>query len=93
MREKLHALIEIVRSPGPRPDEIGADSRQGETDHFDAGMPPGTLAMLILRVLKNDSLHSNAIPQRIHQLSRGELYRRREGSPYSALQKLLIKAG
>jgi len=61
MREKLHALIEIVRSPGPRPDEIRADSRQGETDHFDAGIPPGTLAMLILRVLKNDSLHSHAI--------------------------------
>jgi transcriptional regulator len=56
----------------------------------DAGLPPGTLVMLILRVLRTGPLHGYAIAQRIHQLSREEL-QVEEGSLYPALQKLLLK--
>jgi|SRR5687768_18457845 len=56
----------------------------------DAGLPPGTLVMLILRVLRAEPLHGYAIAQRIHQLSREEL-QVEEGSLYPALQKLLLK--
>lgn len=56
----------------------------------DAGLPPGTLVMLILRVLRAEPLHGYAIAQRIHQLSREEL-QVEEGSLYPALQKLLVK--
>jgi PadR family transcriptional regulator PadR len=55
----------------------------------DTGLPPGTLIMLVLRVLARQPLHGYAIAQRIHQLSREELSV--EGSLYPALQKLLIK--
>jgi len=56
----------------------------------DAGLPPGTLVMLILRVVANQPLHGYAIAQRIHQLSKEELSVE-EGSLYPALQKLLLK--
>ena len=56
----------------------------------DSGLPPGTLDMLILRVLLSDPLHGYAIAQRIHVLSRQELSVE-EGSLYPALQKLLLK--
>lgn len=55
-----------------------------------AGLPPGTLIMLILRVLRGEPLHGYAIAQRIHQLSKEQL-QVEEGSLYPALQKLLIK--
>src|SRR6187431_3797549 len=54
------------------------------------GLPPGTLIMLILRVLAATPLHGYAIAQRIHALSREELSVE-EGSLYPALQKLLLK--
>ena len=54
------------------------------------GLPPGTLIMLILRVLAAGSLHGYAIAQRIHTRSREELSVE-EGSLYPALQKLLLK--
>jgi PadR family transcriptional regulator, regulatory protein PadR len=54
------------------------------------GLPPGTLIMLILRVLSAGPLHGYAIAQRIHALSREELSVE-EGSLYPALQKLLLK--
>jgi transcriptional regulator len=54
------------------------------------GLPPGTLAMLILRVLATQPLHGYAIAQRIAQLSNEELSVE-EGSLYPALQKLLLK--
>jgi len=54
------------------------------------GLPPGTLVMLILRVLQTQPLHGYAIAQRIAQLSRDELSVE-EGSLYPALQKLLLK--
>ena len=56
----------------------------------ETGLPPGTLMMLVLRVLKTQPLHGYAIAQRIHVLSAAEL-RVEEGSLYPALQKLLVK--
>ena len=58
--------------------------------HRDTGLPPGTLDMLILRVLSTQRLHGYAIAQRIHQLSSEQLSVE-EGSLYPALQKLLMK--
>jgi PadR family transcriptional regulator, regulatory protein PadR len=56
----------------------------------DDGLPPGTLVMLILRVLAGGALHGYAIAQRIAALSHDELSVE-EGSLYPALQKLLLK--
>jgi PadR family transcriptional regulator, regulatory protein PadR len=56
----------------------------------DDGLPPGTLVMLILRVLAAEPLHGYAIAQRIAQRS-GEELSVEEGSLYPALQKLLLK--
>ena len=56
----------------------------------ETGIPPGTLMMLVLRVLQTQPLHGYAIAQRIHALSAEEL-RVEEGSLYPALQKLLVK--
>jgi PadR family transcriptional regulator, regulatory protein PadR len=56
----------------------------------DDGLPPGTLVMLILRVLSRQPLHGYAIAQRIAELSHEELSVE-EGSLYPALQKLLLK--
>jgi PadR family transcriptional regulator, regulatory protein PadR len=56
----------------------------------DSGLPPGTLDMLVLRVLSSEPLHGYAIAQRIHTLSQKELSVE-EGSLYPALQKLLLK--
>lgn len=53
------------------------------------GLPPGTLVMLILRVLRPGTLHGYAIAQRIRQLSADQLSVE-EGSLYPALQKLLV---
>ena len=55
-----------------------------------SGVPPGTLIMLILRVLAAQPDHGYAIAQRIHNLSSDEL-QVEEGSLYPALQKLLLK--
>ena len=56
----------------------------------DTGLPPGTLMMLVLRVLSRQPLHGYAIAQHIHHLSNEQLSVE-EGSLYPALQKLLIK--
>ena len=53
-------------------------------------VPPGTLVMLVLRVLQLGPLHGYAIAQRIHQLSSDAL-RVEEGSLYPALQRTLVK--
>ena len=53
-------------------------------------LPPGTLVMLFLRVLRNQPLHGYAIAQRIRLLSNEQLSVD-EGSLYPALQKLLMK--
>jgi transcriptional regulator len=54
------------------------------------GLPPGTLVMLILRVLARQPRHAYAIAQAIAQLSDEELSVE-EGSLYPALQKLMLK--
>ena len=51
---------------------------------------PGTLGMLILRVLQPGPLHGYAVAQRIHTLS-NELLQVEEGSLYPALQRMLLK--
>jgi PadR family transcriptional regulator, regulatory protein PadR len=51
---------------------------------------PGTLTLLVLRVLDSGPLHGYAIAQRIGALS-GEVLRVEEGSLYPALQKMLRK--
>lgn len=53
-------------------------------------MLPGTLGMLVLRVLAPGALHGYAIAQRIHQLS-NDLLQVEEGSLYPALQRMLLK--
>lgn len=54
------------------------------------GMPSGALPMLILRVLRSNSLHGYAIAQRIHVLS-SEVLAVEEGLLYPTLQKMLLK--
>jgi PadR family transcriptional regulator, regulatory protein PadR len=56
----------------------------------DTGVPPGTLVMLVLRVLQSGPAHGYAIAQRIHALSR-EVLQVEEGSLYPALQRILVK--
>jgi PadR family transcriptional regulator PadR len=51
---------------------------------------PGTLVMLILRVLATGPMHGYAIALRIRQLS-SEVLHVEEGSLYPALQKMLMK--
>jgi transcriptional regulator len=53
------------------------------------GVPPGTLILLILRVLHPGPLHGYAIAQRIRHLSSEQLSVE-EGSLYPALQKALV---
>ncbi len=56
----------------------------------ETGVPPGTLVMLVLRVLQSGPMHGYAIAQRIHVLSNDEL-QVEEGSLYPALQRILVK--
>ena len=51
---------------------------------------PGTLILLVLRVLQSGPLHGYAIAQRISQLS-SDVLQVEEGSLYPALQKMLMK--
>lgn len=51
---------------------------------------PGTLILLVLRVLQSGPQHGYAISQRIRQFS-GQVLRAEEGSLYPALQKMLMK--
>jgi transcriptional regulator len=53
-------------------------------------MPPGALALLILRILRSGSFHGYAIASRIHLLS-SEVLQVEEGSLYPALQRMLLK--
>src|SRR5918996_173793 len=57
--------------------------------HGAAGLLPGTLEMLILRILLRESLHGYAIAQRLKDTSRDEL-QVGESSLYPALQRLLL---
>jgi transcriptional regulator len=51
---------------------------------------PGTLILLVLRVLQSGPLHGYAIAQRISQVS-SDVLQVEEGSLYPALQKMLMK--
>jgi PadR family transcriptional regulator, regulatory protein PadR len=55
-----------------------------------AGMPPGVLPMLILRVLQSEPLHGYAIAQRIALLS-SDVLAVEEGLLYPTLQRMLLK--
>ena len=57
--------------------------------HGSAGLLPGTLEMLILRVLQKDALHGYAIAQRLKDVSR-DVLQVGESSLYPALQRLLL---
>lgn len=56
----------------------------------ETSIPPGTLVMIVLRVLQAGPLHGYAIAQRIHQIT-GEVLQVEEGSLYPALQRILLK--
>ena len=55
-----------------------------------ASIPPGTLVMIVLRVLQTGPLHGYAIAQRIHQIT-SDVLQVEEGSLYPALQRILLK--
>lgn len=57
--------------------------------HGASGLLPGTLEMLILRVLLRDALHGYAIAQRLKDISR-DVLQVGESSLYPALQRLLL---
>ena len=56
----------------------------------ETGVPPGTLVMLVLRVLSTGPTHGYAIAQRIHAVTSDQL-QVEEGSLYPALQRILLK--
>ena len=53
----------------------------------DTGLPPGTLMMLVLRVLQRQPLHGYAIAQRLKQMSR-DVVQVTQGTLYPALHRL-----
>ena len=55
-----------------------------------SGVPPGSLVMLVLRVLQSGPLHGYAIAQRIHTIT-NDVLQVEEGSLYPALQRILVK--
>jgi transcriptional regulator len=55
-----------------------------------AELVPGTLVMLILKILDSQPMHGYAIAQRIRQRS-SDVLQVEEGSLYPALQKMLLK--
>lgn len=63
---------------------------QRETTKQRAGIPPGTLYMLILRTLARGPLHGYAIAQQIKRTS-DDVLQVEEGSLYPALQRMLAK--
>ena len=63
---------------------------QSSNNGHRASVPPGTLAMLILKTLSHGPLHGYAIAQEIKRSSR-DVLQVEEGSLYPALQKILIK--
>ena len=62
------------------------------TEKNKADLLPGTLDMLVLKILMSGHLHGYAIAQLIQQLS-DDLLRVEEGSLYPALQKLELNGG
>jgi PadR family transcriptional regulator PadR len=64
--------------------------RHDTRDDVRTPIPPGTLAMLILKTLSHGPLHGYAIAQEIKRASQQVLHIE-EGSLYPALQKMLLK--
>ncbi len=62
----------------------------GRTSEIKTEIPPGTLYMLILKILSRGRMHGYGIAQRIQQISE-EILQVEEGSLYPALQRMLIK--
>jgi len=62
--------------------------RKSDVDRTE--IPPGTLYMLVLKVLQRGAMHGYGIAQRIQQISE-DVLRVEEGSLYPALQRMLIK--
>ena len=62
--------------------------RQIETER--TGILPGTLYLLVLKVLERGPMHGYGIAQRTHEVSE-DVLRVEEGSLYPALQRMLIK--
>ena len=56
----------------------------------DNGVPPGTLVMLVLRVIQSAPLHGYAIAQRIHAIT-NDVLQVEEVSLDPALQRILVK--
>jgi transcriptional regulator len=77
-----------------RPENLALDIDMSQVIHRYSmptiSMPKGTLAMLVLRVIRSGPLHGYAIAQRIRQLS-GEVLEAEEGSLYPALQRILVE--
>ena len=57
--------------------------------HGASGLLPGTLEMLILRILLRDALHGYAVAQRLKDISR-DVLQVGESSLYPALRRLLL---
>jgi transcriptional regulator len=57
--------------------------------HGAAGLLPGTLEMLLLRILRGETLHGYAIAQRLKDVSR-DVLQVGGSSLYPALQRLLL---
>ncbi len=64
--------------------------RRESQDDCRTPVPPGTLAMLVLKTLSHGPLHGYAIAQEIKRASR-QVLQIEEGSLYPALQKMLLK--
>jgi PadR family transcriptional regulator PadR len=62
----------------------------GKRDSRRTEIPPGTLDMLILKVLSRSRKHGYGIAEHIHQMSE-DVLEVEEGSLYPALQRLLIQ--
>lgn len=58
--------------------------------HSNANILPGTLEMLILKIVSEESLHGWGIGQRLDEITEG-VFAVNQGSLYPALQRLLRK--
>ena len=64
---------------------MGKDDKKSRPE-----IPPGTLYMLVLKILSRGPMHGYGIAQHIQQISE-DVLQVEEGSLYPALQRMLIK--
>lgn len=62
----------------------------GQSSQPRTEIPPGTLYLLILKILSRGRMHGYGIAQRIQEISE-DILQVEEGSLYPALQRMLIK--